>query len=108
MDIQKFTFIKADKKLVKIYFDEITYIKALGNYIEIHSINNSKLIYYKSMKDIINNLPKEFMRIHNSYIVNLTNVTAFEDNHILLAGFRISVGKSYRECLSIAFSKYLL
>jgi DNA-binding LytR/AlgR family response regulator len=33
-----------------------------------------KYIYYKSLKDLIENLPNEFMRVHNSHIVNLTNI----------------------------------
>jgi hypothetical protein len=32
--IKKFYFIKTDKKLVKLNFNEITVIKGLGNYVE--------------------------------------------------------------------------
>jgi DNA-binding LytR/AlgR family response regulator len=35
--------------------------------------NKKKYIYYKSLKDLIENLPNEFMRVHNSH-VNLTNI----------------------------------
>ncbi|SEA53026.1 LytTr DNA-binding domain-containing protein [Flavobacterium gillisiae] len=103
-----FAFIKTDKKLIKLYFDEITVIKGLGNYVEILTIENKKYIYYKSLKELIDNLPNEFMRVHNSYIVNLTNIDSFEDNHILLNETKISVSKSYRECLNTAINKLLL
>lgn len=106
--IDNFAFIKTDKKLIKLRFDEILIIKGLGNYVEILTVENKKHIYYKSLKELIDNLPNEFMRVHNSYIVNLTNIDSFEDNHIVLKGTKISVSKSYRECLNAAINKFLL
>ena len=103
-----FTFIKTDKKLIKIYFNEILVIKGLGNYVEIFTIENKKFTYYKSLKELIDKLPNEFMRIHNSFIVNLTNIDSFEDNHVILNGNKFSVAKSYRECLNSAINKYIL
>ncbi|SFE95911.1 LytR/AlgR family response regulator transcription factor [Flavobacterium xueshanense] len=108
MKNEKFTFIKSDKKLIKIYFDEITIIKGLGNYVEILTSENKKYTYYKSLKDLIENLPDEFMRVHNSYIVNLTNIDILEDNHIILKNVKIAVGKSYKECLNSSLNKFML
>ena len=108
MKNEKFTFIKSDKKLIKIYFDEITIIKGLGNYVEILTSENKKYTYYKSLKDLIENLPDEFMRVHNSYIVNLTNIDILEDNHIILKNGKIAVGKSYKECLNSSLNKFML
>lgn len=105
---RKFAFIKTDKKLIKIYFDDIVVIKGLGNYVEILTVGNKKHIYYKSLKELIANLPDEFMRVHNSYIVNLTNIDSFEDNHIISNGIKISIAKSYRECLNTALNKFIL
>ena len=104
---ENFTFIKTDKKLIKLYFNEITVIKGLGNYVEILT-ENKKYIYYKSLKDLIEILPDEFMRVHNSYIVNLTNIDILEDNHIILKNVKVAVGKSYKECLNSSINKYLL
>lgn len=108
MNKEKFTFIKTDKKLMKLYFDDVTVIKGLGNYVEISTVSEKKYVYYKSLRDLIDNLPDEFMRVHNSYIVNLTNIDLFEDNHIFLKGLKVAVGKSYRECLQSTFNKLLL
>ena len=105
---ENFTFIKTDKKLVKLYFNEITVIKGLGNYVVIQTTENKKYIYYKSLKDLIENLPNEFMRVHNSHIVNLTNIDVLEDNHIIIKNVKVAVGKSYKECLNSAINKYML
>ncbi|MNQ42907.1 LytTr DNA-binding domain protein [compost metagenome] len=86
MKEEKFTFIKTDKKIVKLHFDSIAVIKGLGNYVQIITIENIKHTYYKSLKDLIDVLPNEFMRVHNSFIVNLTNIDSIEDNHIMAKG----------------------
>ncbi len=108
MGKHNFTFIKTNKKYVKIYFDEIAYIKGLGNYVEIITINENKYIYYRSLKDLIKKLPSQFMRVHNSYIVNLTTIDAFEDFQVIVKETKITVGKSYRECLKNSIEKLLL
>lgn len=107
MEHKTFTFIKTDKKLIKLFFNDITVINGLGNYVEIHTINK-KYTYYKSLKDVIENLPHEFMRIHNSYIVNLTNIEYFEGNQVIIKDLKITVAKSYRECLTNAINKMIL
>lgn len=108
MEKRTFAFIKTDKKLIKLFYNDIVVIKGLGNYAEIHTISNKKYTYYKALKDLIENLPDEFMRIHNSYIVNLTNIDVFEGNQISLKGLKIKVAKSYRECLINTLNKFML
>lgn len=103
-----FAFIKSNKKLIKLRFDEVVFIKGLGNYAEIAMSGGEKYVYYRSLKELINTLPEEFMRIHNSYIVNLTHVDSFEDNHITLKNLKIRVPKSYKDCVDSAIAKMML
>lgn len=105
---QNFTFIKTDKKLIKLNFDDILFIKGLGNYVEIFMKNNKKYVYYKTLKDLIDKLPDEFMRVHNSYIINLKNVHHIEDNHLIIEEHKITVAKSYKDCLISCIDKLLL
>ncbi|MBK1896474.1 LytR/AlgR family response regulator transcription factor [Chryseobacterium paridis] len=100
MGNKTFAFIKTDKKLIKLFFDDIMVIKGLGNYVEIYTRDQKRYIYYKTLKDLIESLPDEFMRIHNSYIVNLTNIESFENNQIICKDLKITVAKSYRECFT--------
>ncbi|SHM78306.1 LytTr DNA-binding domain-containing protein [Flavobacterium saccharophilum] len=108
MKEEKFTFIKTDKKIVKLHFDSIAVIKGLGNYVQIITIENINHTYYKSLKDLIDVLPNEFMRVHNSFIVNLTNIDSIEDNHIIAKGNKITIGKTYKDCLTKAINKFVL
>ncbi|AZA83509.1 LytTR family transcriptional regulator [Chryseobacterium lactis] len=108
MKNRTFAFIKTDKKLIKVFYDEVTVIKGLGNYVEVHTTNHKRYIYYKTLKDLIENLPDEFMRVHHSYIVNLTTIDSFEDNQLICGDLKITVAKSYKECLNNALSKMML
>ena len=103
-----FAFIKTDKKLIKLYYKEITAIKGLGNYVEINLLNGKKHLYYKPLKELIESLPAEFMRVHNSYIVNLDTIDRVEDNHVILQDQKIAIAKSYKNCLITALEKRML
>ncbi|MDH6253684.1 DNA-binding LytR/AlgR family response regulator [Chryseobacterium sp. H1D6B] len=108
MENKTFAFIKTDKKLIKLFYNDITVIKGLGNYVEINMSYNKKYIYYKSLKDLIESLPDKFMRVHNSCIINLTNIDYFEDSHVICKDLKITVAKSYRECLMNTLHKMML
>ncbi len=103
-----YTFIKSGRKLIKLSFDDILFVKGAGNYVEIFTINGEKHIYYKSLKELIDKFPDEFMRVHNSYIINLKNVDYIEDNQLVIGENKIAVAKSYRECLLNSIDKMLL
>jgi DNA-binding LytR/AlgR family response regulator len=103
-----FTFIKSDRRLIKLSFDDILFIKGLGNYVEIFVRSDKKYVYYKTLKDLIDKLPDEFMRVHNSYIINLKNLSHIEDNHLIVDAHKISIAKSYKECLLNRIDKLLL
>ncbi|WP_373564780.1 LytTR family transcriptional regulator DNA-binding domain-containing protein [Sphingobacterium sp. E70] len=53
-------------------------------------------------------LPQEFMRVHNSYIVNLNNIESFEDNQLISGDLKVTVAKSYRDCLTNTLNKMML
>lgn len=108
MENKPFAFIKSDKKMIKIFFNNISLIKGLGNYVEIHTLQNTKYIYYKSLKELIANLPDEFMRIHNSSIVNIINIDSFVDNHIIIQDQKITFSKSFRNCLTNKIDSLML
>src|SRR5688572_9841998 len=60
----EFFFIKADNKLVRIFYDDILYVEALQNYVAICT-KTKKYITYLTFKSIEEYLPPdEFIRTH--------------------------------------------
>lgn len=94
-DDPNFTFVKVDAKLVRVAYDEVRYIEALGDYIHIVT-STSKLIVYSTMKAVEEKFPSSrFVRVHRSFIVNVNRIQALEDNSLVVEGKHIPVGQTY-------------
>ncbi len=84
---KEFLFIKSDYKLLRINFDDIKYIEGMSEYIRIHLTNGKPVMTLLGMKAIEDKLPSDrFMRVHRSYIVNLTKISVIERNRIIFDG----------------------
>lgn len=82
-----FLFIKSEYKILRINFDDIKYIEGMSEYIRIHLTNAKPVMTLLSMKSVEEILPSDrFMRIHRSYIVNLTKISVIERNRIIFDG----------------------
>ena len=90
-----FTFVKVDNKLVRVDFEDVRYVEALGDYVHIVT-GQQKLIVYSTMKAVEEKFPaSRFVRAHRSFIVNLSRIQALEDNSIVVNGKHIPVGQTY-------------
>lgn len=100
-EAEDFFFVKADKKLVKINFDDILYIEGLKDYVIIRQ-ESGRVITLQTMKSLEDRLPvSKFKRVHRSYIVNIKRITAILGNMVELmeAGKvkQLPIGKNYRD-----------
>lgn len=98
-----FFFVKADKKLMKIHFNEILYIEGLKDYVIIKK-EVGRVIALQTMKSLEAKLPSNiFMRVHRSYIVNIAKIKAVVGNSLeLIENGKtkdIPIGKNYKEDL---------
>lgn len=94
---ENFIFLKADSKMVKVDYDQILFIEALGDYIKIHTTQNT-IVTYQSMKGIEELLPSDkFPRVHKSYIVALNRIEVIDGNTIKINTSDIPIGKNYRK-----------
>jgi DNA-binding LytR/AlgR family response regulator len=96
-----FFFVKADKKLVKVNFEDIIYIEGLKDYVIIR-LMAGRVITLQTMKSLEDRLPHgRFKRIHRSYIVAMDKITAIEGNMVeVLEKDKpklLPIGKNYRD-----------
>jgi len=98
--LDDYFFVKNDtrNKVIKIKYDEITYIEASQNYVVIHMGRKHHLIYL-TMKEIEDFLPADkFIRVHKSYLVNEQKITSIDGNKICLEDlYTIMLGVSFRD-----------
>lgn len=107
-----FIFVKSDKRLVRLNFDEILYVEGLKDYVIIRT-DQAKIITLQTMKSLEEKLPTDqFIRVHRSYIVNLDKIHAVSAMGIEMMEKgqikTIPVGANYKEQLdSLIDSKRL-
>ena len=94
-------YVKADKKLMKVKYDDIIYIEGLKDYVILRNVN-SRVITLQTMKSLEEKLPsKMFKRVHRSYIVNVEKINSIMGNMIEVMDKGkeklIPIGKNYKD-----------
>lgn len=78
--------------------NDILFIKSDGVYIELHTLEGM-VVQRKLLKEIIDQLPDFFLRIHRSYLVNVNYIDHRSTTHVTLRGHEIPVSRSFRDNL---------
>jgi DNA-binding LytR/AlgR family response regulator len=92
-----FFFVHAEYKEIKIFTNQIRYIEGLKDYVKIFLNTQSRPVLTRlNLKAIEKKLPAEqFARVHNSYIVSLSKITATTKSQIFISDAVIPVGDKF-------------
>ncbi|WP_420552463.1 LytR/AlgR family response regulator transcription factor [Tenacibaculum aiptasiae] len=94
---KEFMFIRSDRKMVKINFNEIIYIESLGDYVKIF-LSQTNIVTRETMNNIENKLPQNnFVRIHRSYIISLDKISSYTNEFIEINKKALPISRSYKE-----------
>jgi two-component system, LytTR family, response regulator LytT len=101
----QFLFIKSEYKIRRINFAEIMYIEGMKDYVKIFLRNEpNPILSINSLKVLEAKLPSSrFMRVHRSFIVNLSRIETIERFRIVFGKEYIPVSDQYKE----VFQKFL-
>ena len=90
---------------MKVTISDIRYVEAMSEYLKVHLESEAKpIITLLSMKKMEERLPDYFMRIHRSYIVNLTKIQEVNKNRIIMdSDTYLPIGDLYKD----TFQAYL-
>ena len=92
-----FIFVRSERKMVKINFDEILYIESLSDYIKIYLADKISTTR-ETISNIETKLPtNNFLRIHRSYIVNLKKVVSYTNEFVEIGKKAIPISRTYKE-----------
>lgn len=92
-----FIFVRSDRKMVKINFDDIHYIESLGDYLKIH-LPNKIIITRETITSIEAKLPKnDFLRIHRSFIISINKIESFTNESVDINKKAIPISRSYKK-----------
>lgn len=77
---------------------DVTYVEASSNYCIVNAENMTPIKTHISLTEMEQQLGAGFMRVHRSFIVNLSKITRFFGNTIVIGRDReIPLGKNYRD-----------
>jgi len=92
-------FVRHNGKLVKLLLEDILYIEADRNYSKIVTSDGVFLIT-NTLKTIENELKNSsFLRVHRSYMVNISKLDVLADKHLEINRKVIPLGRSHKELL---------
>lgn len=96
-DAGSYFFIKADNKLVKIFYEDILFIEALQNYVNIHTAGK-KYMSYLTFRSVEEYLPAgRFIKVHKSFIIAAARVDSIDGNEIRMGEYRIPISRGLKD-----------
>lgn len=90
-------FVKADRKIIKIFFKQILFIQGLKDYVVLQT-DSRKIITAMNIKTIYDQLPKKiFTRVSKSYVVNVNHIESIDNNTVFIGKNEVPIGNTYRD-----------
>lgn len=91
-------YVYSNKKNMKVFFDDILFVESIKDYITIHT-NDKKIVSKNTITKYEELLPEHFIRVHRSYIINSTKISAFTNQDIEIGAIEIPIGTSYKRAV---------
>lgn len=103
-----YIFVKVDATMDKINLNEIVYVEGFKDYIKIHLQDRAQpILSLMSLKKMERLLPQSnFLRIHRSYIISLSQVTNLTKKSVKVGNKFLSVGENYKEQYNEFYQKW--
>ncbi|SHI65603.1 LytR/AlgR family response regulator transcription factor [Aquimarina spongiae] len=98
-------FLKEGYSLIKFHLKEVLCLESDRNYITIYLANNGKHLIRETLQSISEILPKNFLRINRSVIINIDKVYKVVGNRVHIDGlnsFRPLIANKYKLDISNA------
>ena len=92
-------FIKEKFSYTKLPITDMLWLKAEGNYLEIHLVDRKELIRASLCTFLEKINRNNFFRTHKSYAVNLDYLTRFDPNTVSILETQIPISKTYADNL---------
>ncbi|MEP3836332.1 MAG: LytTR family transcriptional regulator DNA-binding domain-containing protein [Algibacter sp.] len=92
-------FVRHQEKMVRVNITDIFYIEAERNYCRIYCKGKEYLLA-TTLKDMDEKLPNQhFIRVHRSFIVNLSNIDEIATSHIVISKKAIPISSESKKLL---------
>jgi DNA-binding LytR/AlgR family response regulator len=91
-----FIYLRVDRKMIKVFLDDILYIESDKDYVKVFT-DNGYIITRQTIASVEAMLSESmFTRIHRSYIISLNKIKSFTPDTVEIGNKELPVGKLYR------------
>lgn len=98
-------YVKTGYEQLKVYYEEILYLEASGNYVTF-VLKDKNILSRSTFIEAINLLPADkFVRVHRSYLVAANKIDKVERHQVTINNMRIPVSEAYAQNLTALFKK---
>ncbi|SFC29729.1 two component transcriptional regulator, LytTR family [Zunongwangia mangrovi] len=102
----EFIFVKIDRQMVKIDFEELLYIESYADYLKIHLLTDTK-ITRETITAIEEKLPSsKFLRTHRSFIVSIPKIESYTNEQVVILQKSIPISRSFKEQVLEKLAEY--
>ena len=91
-----FIMLKENKALHKVYFKDILFLEAYGDYVKVVQ-KDKTIVTHSTFKNLIESLPDGFLRIHKSFSINLAHMSLLSGNQISIDEYNLPIGQTYKQ-----------
>jgi DNA-binding LytR/AlgR family response regulator len=90
-------FIKSNNQIEKVFYNDLLYAEAMLNYVMLYT-SSKKMMVYVTIKSLEEQLPADlFIKVHKSFIVNISKVKSIEGNILDIGNEKITISQGLRE-----------
>jgi two-component system LytT family response regulator len=92
-----YIFVRSNSILTKIKINDITYVQALGDYVNIYTSDNRYTVHI-TLKALEDKLPSEkFYRLHRSFLIALNHIDKVEEGTAYIGKHPVPIGEQYKK-----------
>lgn len=87
-------YIKTEGKLIRLQNTDVLYIESMGDYVRFVT-SGKKYVTLNTIKNLEEKVNKQvFMKIHRSFIINMSKVENIRENALFIQGIEIPISKA--------------
>lgn len=93
-----FQFFNVNKKMVRVWLDEIQFVESLKEYVRLHLTGGKSIVTKMQLGELEKSLEGfGFLRVHRSFIVALRHIEAFSATEVTAGATEIPVGRQFKD-----------
>ena len=90
-------FIKSEYKLIKVNLSDVLFIESVKDYVHFQ-LKDKEYKSLMSIRKLQEQLPQDmFQQVHRSFVINKSAIDELDKNHLIIDGYRIPIGESFRK-----------